>query len=344
MTTTRLEQLVHRHLADPRAGWSVGAPGAIAEFVREPGEPCAGADGTRATDRGAIALAPPPDVTAVAYRTPAGPDLAWNHAVAFCVPGGRAGPARGVLTELGPDHDAVRPQDRDGVLFDLGLGTSAVEACVRTADPSLLATLRAAAGGPVFGSAVAGELVTASPHRVFRGAAGRVEVFAPIPPPDGRSPEGPHTHLLPHLFTRGRTHAATVPVPDGTGAGSRRSRRDGEKMVPVAHLHPAHPLFGPLGRPHPFDAEADSAFAALLDEFGAPELVALERDVMAAVRGGDGPDAVTVPPTPSARATIAVTLRRLAQTEPDLPALSRWRPHRCAANGEHDPDGDRNGG
>lgn len=330
MSHARTEQLVHRHLADPRAGWSVGAPGAIAEFVREPGEACTGTGGTRATDRGAIALAPPPDVTAVAYRTPAGPDLAWNHAVAFCVPAGRTGPARGVLTELGPDRDAVRPQDRDGVLFDLGLGLPAVEACVRTADPSLLVVLRAAAGRPVFGSAVAGELVAASPHRVFRGPAGRVEVFAPIPPPDGRSPDGPHTHLLPHLFGRGRTHAATVPIPEG--------------LVPVAHLHPAHPLYGPLGRPHPFDHDADAAFAALLDECGAPELVALERDVVAAVRGGDGPDAVTAPPTPQARATVAVTLRRLAQTEPGLPALSRWRPHRCAADGEHDPDGDRNGG
>ena len=328
--TTRPVQLVHHHLTDPRAGWSAGTLGAIAEFVREPGEPCTGAGGARATDRGAIALTPPADVTAVAYRTPAGPDLAWNHAVAFCVPAEQAGPARTGLTELGPDTDAVRPQDRDGVLFDLGLGTPAVEACVRTSDPSLLSRLRAAAGRPVFSGGAAGALVADSPHRVFRGPAGRVEVFAPIPPPDGRSPDGPHTHLLPHLLARGRTHPPTAPIPGG--------------LVPVAHLYPAHPLFGPLGRPHAFDAGADAAFAELLDEFGAPELVELERDVVAAVRAGDGPDAVTVPPTPQSRATVAVTLRRLAQTEPGLAALSRWRPHRSAADGEHDPDGDRNGG
>lgn len=328
MTDTRLDQLVHRQLADPRAGWSVGTSGAIAEFVREPGEPCAGADGTRVTDRGAIRLGPPAGGTAVAYRTPAGPGPAWNHAVAFCVPLRRLGPARTVLTELGPDAGAARPRDRDSVLFDLGLGTPAVEACVRTADPALLATLRAAAGAPVLSTGVAAVLVEHGPHRVFRGPAGRVEVFTPIPPPDGRSPEGPHTHLLPHLLGRG--HPATVPVPDGT--------------VPVAHLYPAHPLFDPLGRPHAFDHDADAAFATLLDEFGVPALVALEREVSEAVRAGAGPDTVAVPDTPPARATVAVTLRRLAQLAPELAGPARWRSHRRGAAGEHDPEGDRNGG
>ena len=330
MTTTRPEQLIADHLADPGAGWSVGTLGAIAEFVRDPDEECSGTGGTRVTARAAIALAAPPGVTALAYRTPAGPDLAWNHAVALCVPRERAGPARAVVTELGPDLDAPRPGDRAGVLFDLGLGTPAVEACVRTTDPDLLRVLRAAAGQGLFDAGAAPAVVAASPHRVFRGPAGRVEVYAAIPPPDGHSPDGPHTHLQPHLLARGRTHASTVPVPDG--------------LLPVAHLYPAHPLFGPLGRPHPFDAGADAAFAALLEEFGAPELLALERDVAAAVRAGDGPDAVAVPATPPARATVAVTLRRLARREPGLPGLPRWHRQRSAGAGEHDPDGDRNGG
>ena len=48
---------------------------------------------------------------------------------------------------------------------------------------------------------------------------GRVEVFQPIPSPDGKSPEGPHTHVLPRLLAHGRLNAATVPVPDGWLAG-----------------------------------------------------------------------------------------------------------------------------
>jgi hypothetical protein len=316
-----IDDLVRRHLDDPDAGWSVGAPGAIAEFVRDPGEPYDGG----ATPRGAIRPALPDDAVAVAYRTPAGPDLGWNHAVAFCVPTSRTAPGRTVLTELGPDADAVRPADRDGVLFDLGLGSPAVQACVRMTDPDVL---RPFTGQPLFSSGAAALLVEHSPHRVFRGPAGRVEVFAAIPPPDGRSPDGPHTHLLPHLL--GRTHPATVPVPEGT--------------VPVAHLYPAHPGTEHDGRPRPFDAGRDAAFAAVLAEFGDPSLVALERSVTAAVRAGRGPDAVDVPPTPPARATVAVTLRRLAAAEPDLPGLGAWRPQRAAPDDERDPHGDRNGG
>jgi len=323
VSTGLIDDLVHRHLDDPGTGWSVGVPGAIAEFVRDPGEPYDGG----ATPRGAIRLAPPDGTVAVAYRTPAGPDLGWNHAVAFCVPTASTAPGRTVLTELGPDVRAVRPSDRDGVLFDLGLGSPAVEACVRVSDHDLLEALRPCTGRPVFASGAGALLVAHSPHRVFRGPAGRIEVFAAIPPPDGRSPDGPHTHLLPHLL--GRTHPATVPVPEGT--------------VPVAHLYPAHPHQDLDGRPRPFDAGRDAAFSALLARFGDPALVALDAAVTEAVRAGHGPDAVPVPATPPARATVAVAVRRLAAAEPGLPGLARWRPQR-AADGERDPHGDRNGG
>ncbi|TCK20985.1 DUF6925 family protein [Pseudonocardia endophytica] len=321
MSIGPIDDLVRRHLDDPDAGWSVGAPGGIAEFVRNRGEPY----DAGATPRGAIRIEPPEGAVAVAYRTPAGPDLGWNHAVAFCVPASATAPRRTVLTELGPDADAVRSDDRDGVLFDLGLGSPAVEACVRVPDPDVL---RPFAGQPLFSSGAAALLIEQSPHRVFRGPAGRVEVFAAIPPPDGRSPDGPHTHLLPHLL--GRTHPATVPVPDGT--------------VPVAHLYPAHPGKEHDGRSRPYSPERDAAFTSLLDAFGDPALVELDRAVTEAVRDGRGPDTVDVPPSPPARATVSVTLRRLAAAEPDLPGLALWRPQRTAPDDERDPHGDRNGG
>jgi hypothetical protein len=41
---------------------------------------------------------------------------------------------RGVITELGPDREAVRADDRDALLFDLGLGGGSAAICVRTSD------------------------------------------------------------------------------------------------------------------------------------------------------------------------------------------------------------------
>ena len=114
-----MRDLVERHLDDVESGWSMGAPGAIAEFVRVAGEPAARRPGTLVTERGGIRLLPPPGCRPLAYETPVGPHDRWNHALAFCLPmpTARRG-ARTVITELGADTEPLR--DHAGVLFDLG--------------------------------------------------------------------------------------------------------------------------------------------------------------------------------------------------------------------------------
>ena len=123
--------------------------------------------------------------------------------------------ARTALTDLGADSAALRERDRDAVLFDLGLGALQVDCCVRIADPEIAAQLRAHCGQPVFCSSAMGIILATNPHRVFLSRLGRIEVFQPIPPPDGKSPDGPHTHVLPGLLRHRRTHSATEPIPDG---------------------------------------------------------------------------------------------------------------------------------
>ena len=78
--------------------------------------------------------------------------------------------------------------------------------------------------------------------------------------PDGKSPEGPHTHVLPRLLAHGRLNAATVPVPEGWLAGMT--------------LFPAHPLLRADGEPIAFDAARYQAFQSLMKQFGDPALVA----------------------------------------------------------------------
>ena len=259
--------LLRAALADPTTAWSLGSFGAIAEFMRDPDEPVLALPDDRlglATARGAIALTPSSDLRPVAYETAV--SSGWNHAIALCLPEATcAMNRRTVVTELGPDRNAARVEDRDGILFDLGLGLLAVDACVRVRDPEAVERLRAGVGMPLFDHAnpIGSHLVAMSPHRVFLARVGRVEVYAPIPGPGGTSPEGPHTHVLPKLLRSGRTHAATTPIPAG--------------WVPCAGLHPAHPYKDMMGDRIAFDTDRYEAFQAMLDHWGDPELVAIKR-------------------------------------------------------------------
>jgi len=321
-----VRELLTGYLDDPDAGWSMGAPGAIAEFVRLPGEPVTTGPGLVVTGRGGIRVDPPPGLRPLAYRTPVGPDDHWNHAVALCLPVAAARrSARVTITVLGPDAGALRAEDRDAVLVDLGLGTPTVDVCVRTRDPGLLEVLRAAEGRLLDGDLTAA-LVAAGPHRVFVTAVGRVEVYAAIPPPDGRSPDGPHTHLLPAVLRAGRSHAATVPVPVG--------------YLPCAHLYPAHPLTDLTGGRRPFDPGRLAAFDRLLARFGDPAQREITAQVTRAVAAGRAPEGR--PADPPGRAAQAVALRVLAHTGADPAVLEAWRGRAAAEPDLLDPGDDRN--
>lgn len=288
--------LLRDALEDFGTAWSIGSFGAIAEFMRDSNEDVLTLDDDRlgmATRRGAVALTPVPGLRPVAYETAV--SSGWNHAVALCLPEDAcAMNRRTVVTELGSDAEAARAEDREGVLFDLGLGLLAVDACVRSSDLEAIACLRAGAGKPLFepGNPIGPRLVAMSPHRVFLSRVGRVEVYARIPPPGGTSPEGPHTHVLPKLLRVGRTHAATTPIPAG--------------FVPCAALHPAHPYKDMLGQRIPFDRLRHDAFQDLLEAWGDPDLVAHKRTAA---------DGAADPPDGQARSRFVQAARRVAAAQ-----------------------------
>ncbi|MCJ2086545.1 hypothetical protein MKK88_11155 [Methylobacterium sp. E-005] len=265
-----VEAMLRAQVDDPNCSWSLGSYGAVAVFGRAPDEPVWCPDDGRiglATDRGALALSQSPDLRPVAYET--GFAGGWSQAVALCLPvAASAMGRRTVLTELGPDTAAVRPQDRAGILFDLGLGLEAVDACVRVTDSNLIAGLRGACGRPLLepGNPAVPAVMASSPHRVFIACLGRIEVYSAVPAAGGNAGSGPHSHILPKLLRLRRTHAATAPIPRG--------------WVPFATLHPAHPGKDAAGRPMPFDAARHAAFGRLLDAWGDPILVGLRRVIM----------------------------------------------------------------
>ena len=314
MTAHDVTSLIRDELATVTTQWNLGTFGAIAEFLRDPGEPVELGDGPgrlfAVTDRGGIGFGDLSEVRLFASETAVG--SGWSHRIALCLPEATCTMSRrSVLTELGPDETALRPQDRAGILFDMGLGTLQVDICIRTGDPELIATLRSVAGKSLFeaGNPAMAAIVTKGPHRVFISRAGRCEVYQPIPPADGRSPEGPHTHVLPQLLRNGRTHAATEPVPEG--------------WVPFAHLVPAHPLKDAMARPRPWDGAAHERFQTLLATTGDDELMALKRRLLDAILSGSAPADFREPANKFARHTLRVTLRQL-RAGPKLPGLSRW--------------------
>ncbi len=198
------------------------------------------------------------------------------------------------------------------LLFDLGLGALQADCCIRTADRALAEGLRAHAGRSLFepGNPAMGLILAGSPHRVFMTRAGRAEVYQAIPPPGGKAPDGPHTHVLPKLLAHGRTHAATEPIPRG--------------FVSCAHLYPAHPLRDAQGRSRPFDATRYGAFQRLLSRYGDAEHVRMKRNVIKAVSTGAGPEAIAMPSDRFAQASIRIALRQLKASEGTSPALAAW--------------------
>ena len=234
--------------------------------------------------------------------------------LALCLPAARATMhRREAVTECGPDHAALRPDDRAAILFDLGLGTTQINICVRTADPKVLAALRMGCGRALFApeNPLALAMPRLSPHRVFLCRFARLEVYQRIPGRDEQPPAGPHTHVLPALLRHQRTHPATAPIPDG--------------WIPCLSLYPANPVSDALGHPRPFDHAAHAAFQALLRGFGDPTLVRLKAAVTAAVRADEAPVGFTLPASRAARATVRVALRQLAHTDGASPVLAAWR-------------------
>ncbi len=307
--------ILREHLCDPSSSFSIGSFGAIAEFHRDIGEPLVLHDPERltiATTRGALRIEPQDGVAPLAYETLSGRPERWQHGVVFCLPESRATSHRRLtLTELGPDRGAIRAEDRDSILFDMGLGARNVDFCIRAKDAALLALLRQYTGRSLLDPAnrAMGAIVEVSPHRVAISRLGRAEVYQAIG--KDKTPEGPHTHVLPRFLERDRTHSANIPVPRGA--------------LPCLSLHPAHPLFDGLGRDRSFDPVAFAKFQSLLERWGLPQYCAEKVRVLNAVGQGDLPASYRGPETRLGRTALRIALRQADQVDDGSSVVVAWR-------------------
>lgn len=332
-----LQTIVERGLVDAETGWNMGSFGAIAEFHHVGDERPAALSQPMAqvTTRGGVRIDRLEGVRPVAYELLSPKPHRWMQAVALCLPEAEAAMnRRDVLTELGPDTEALREEDRQSILFDMGLAQPQVDFCIRTADPGLLADLRAHIGYSLFdaGNPVMLAILKAHPHRVALTKLGRVEVYQKIGGPDtgGVSPAGPHTHVLPKLLRARRTHSANTPIPAG--------------WVPCANFHPGNPVIGRMGEEKAFDRVAFDAFQALLNDWGSADYLDAKASVWAALASGEGPDGTAEPATRTGRAGLRNGLRQWRRQYGDTALLVEWTQRfDASADAGDEPDDEKPG-
>ncbi|MEM6986997.1 MAG: DUF1289 domain-containing protein [Pseudomonadota bacterium] len=215
-TTDALRDFVVDTLEHGRGTWVIGVVGAVAEFSAAPGAAVdVSRDGdalTARTRNGALRMVLNDDVRALTFDAPGLQDA--PRIVLAVKRECRRLPVAKAVHDLGEDAHAVI-QESATRLFDLGVGRDASRFCVRVAASAALGALEAV-DGLAFSDAlprIGATLVAESPTRVVESTLGRIEVQGQIPPPDARSPLGPHTHLLPADLASGRAMPTGMDLP-----------------------------------------------------------------------------------------------------------------------------------
>ena len=232
----------------------------------------------RISPRGAIMLNPHPQLMPVAYESLRKNPQHWSQALAFCLPKELAQrSSRKVLTELGPDKEALRPSDHEELLFDLGLGQTFFDVCIRTSDSALIKQLRKACGRMLMdltgaksginpsktsqrtsNNNIMNVIAKAGPTQVYITNLGRTEIYQAI---DGeQSLSGPASFISAKLLAGGRVSFANTPIPSN--------------YLPMLTLHPENPCIDQLGNEHVFSESAFIRFQTLLQQWGDSETTA----------------------------------------------------------------------
>jgi len=311
---SKIKAVLEQHLNLASSGFSIGSLGAIAEFHRSSEEAII-TDNTEQltliTEQGAIQLKIPDNTYPIAYEAISKNKQHWQQGLAFCLPKAEAGMSRRKgLTELSADKEAIDSTQTESILFDMGIDAYNIDFCIRVQDQELINLLRQFEGVPYekLSDKLKTEIIKVSPCRVVMSKLGRIEIYQLIG--QEKTPQGPHTHLLPKLFSKKMTHSANTPIP--------------ENFVPCLTLHPGNPLVDHFGQSIPFNLSLYNQFEELLNQWGLAECNQLKKSLSQAVLSGSNVVDFPKPISREARATLRVTLRQMAQQEKFAAQIAPW--------------------
>ena len=140
------------------------------------------------------------------------------------------------------------------------------------------------------------EILRHHPHRVFISRIGRFEVFQPIG--IEKTPEGPHTHILPKLLSSGLHHAANTPIP--------------KDMIAGLMLYPSNPCVDIQGKEQAFDHNVHRAFQTLLNQHGLSDYVDEKQKIMTAIKNKTDVENYPQPASKLRRLAARIALRQCA--------------------------------
>ncbi|MEM7468695.1 MAG: hypothetical protein AAF387_17640 [Pseudomonadota bacterium] len=126
-----------------------------------------------------------------------------------------------------------------------------------------------------------------------------------------QTPLGPHTHLLPDLLQKRRTHSANIPLPASN--------------IPLLNLHPDHPLYDQHGRRRPFEAEKLRIFDEWLREYGDKQYWQEKNRVREAIANHTPPSEYVPGETRRARLAKRITLRQIGHDEYTKAQAGLWQ-------------------
>lgn len=260
MPPQEIFDIVVKASTDRKASWAIVRDGAVAEFsIADDIPKFAFKNNILKVDtaKAQLKLSLDKDLEAVVAESAYHQSTPWIQNIHLCLPYQEAKmETKNVLSRLGNC-------DGDSTIWDLGLGYDTFQACIIVNDKDLEHILEDNEGKVLIDSPeLFDTIIHYSPARLFRTKFAEILVRQKIPT-DGKTVNGPHTHLLPHII-KNRMRFPT-PVP--------------EHLCTMIQLDPFGSIIDANGKFQEWLGPKKDPFQLLLEKYGNKEYLELKHRI-----------------------------------------------------------------